>query len=92
MGPIHDHEEMTSEEMLRKSIAFLQALEKHLGLPISPDMPARPAIKSAPQNELPDTLQETSSAPPIRKARNRPQDPENSRLAHILNRKRRDTY
>jgi hypothetical protein len=83
---------MTPEEMLRKSVAFLQALEKHLGLPISPDIPAKPALKNAPQNELPDAPQETSSAPPTRKARRRPEDPQNSRLAHILNRKRRDAY
>jgi len=92
MGPIHDHEEMTSEEMLRKSIAFLQAIEKQFGLPISPSIPAQPAIENAPQDELPTFPQETASAPPTRKARPRAEDPEPSRLSHILNRKRRDTY
>ncbi len=89
-GPIHDHEEMTPDEMLRKSIALLQFLEQHLGLPISPSIPAKPALKKAPQKKLRNAPQETASA--VRKARKRPQDPENSRLAHILNRKRRDTY
>jgi hypothetical protein len=91
-GPIHDHEEMTPDEMLRKSVALLQFLEKHLGLPISPDIPAKPALKNAPQKKLRNAPQETPNAPPARKARKRPQDPENSRLAHILHRKRRDTY
>ncbi|MGB8540839.1 MAG: hypothetical protein WCD49_04295 [Candidatus Acidiferrales bacterium] len=92
MGPIHDHEEMTPEEMLRKSISFLQAIEKQFGLTISPSVPAKPAVKNVPQGELPTSPQETAGDPPTRKARPRAQDPENSRLAHILNRKRRDTY
>ena len=92
MGPIDDHEEMTRDEMIRKSFAFLQAIEKQLGLPVSPDIPEPPPLKNAPKTELPETPQETASAPPTRKARPRAEDPQNSRLSHILNNKKRYPY
>src|ERR1700733_10906373 len=92
MGPIDDHEEMTRDEMIRKSFAFLQAIEKKLGLPVSPDLPAPAPLKNAPKTELSETPQETASAPPTRKARPRAEDPQNSRLSHILNNKKRNPY
>jgi len=92
MGPIEDHEEMTRDEMIRKSFAFLQALEKQLGLPVSPDLPGPPPLKNVRKTELSETPQETASAPPPRKARPRAEDPQNSRLSHILNNKKRHPY
>jgi hypothetical protein len=58
---------MDHDEAIRRSIPFLQELERKLGLPVISAAPSFPSLKTRKtrQNELPNNPQETHCAPPL---------------------------
>ena len=54
---------MDHDEAIRRSIPFLQELERKLGLPVTSAAPSSPSL-NARQNKLPKNPQETHGAPP----------------------------
>jgi hypothetical protein len=90
---------MDHEEAIRRSIPFLQELERKLGLPVTNAAPSSPSL-NARQNKLPNNPPETHGAPPIKapqktklrlpKARRKGPSPSRPAKRSISNRRHRD--